>query len=119
MWENFFAAGGWGMYPVLVIGFFLIASVVLDAIRPRSGGKLVRVLGVMTFASGLLGTLVGICKTAQWIGRVPPEKQLETLAYGVEESLHVIVLALLIVMIAGVIAVVGALRRRSELASTP
>lgn len=119
MWENFFGAGGWGMYPVMVLGFGLLASVALDALRRERGGA-TRVLGIMTVTAGLLGTCTGICNSAHYIGGVPHDKQLEILAYGVEESMHVIVLALLIVMIAGLIALVGAVRRRrSELAGVP
>src|SRR6185436_19593437 len=29
MWSNFFAAGGWGMYPTMIFGFFLLATTVL------------------------------------------------------------------------------------------
>jgi hypothetical protein len=111
MWTNFYAAGGWGMYPVSLMGFFLIVSSVLFALRPGPrGGKLVLVFGVVTFASGLLGATVGICNSAHFIPQVDPSKQLEILALGFEESLHDVVLALMLVVVAGLISAVGTLR---------
>ena len=83
MWEHFFAAGGWGMYPVLVIGFFLVAAVVLDALRKERGdGSLVRILGVMTVASGLLGTLTGICTSVHYISQATPRKLVESVSFS-------------------------------------
>ncbi|HEX7843546.1 MAG TPA: hypothetical protein VF469_39000 [Kofleriaceae bacterium] len=121
MWENFFAAGGMAMYPVLVLGFGLLAVVTLDVLRTGARpGPAARLLAGMTFASGLLGTCVGICTSALYLHKVPADQQLQIFALGVQESLHVIVLALMILLIAGLVALVGALRRRrAEVVNVP
>jgi hypothetical protein len=112
MWENFFKAGGWGMYPVMVFGFLLVATTVLHALRPEPRfQRLVTTLGVLTITAGLLGTTVGICNSAHYIGQVPREDQLRILAAGCEESLHNLVLALMIIAIAALITAVSAIRR--------
>jgi hypothetical protein len=111
MWKDFYHAGGWGMYPTTIIGFTLIAVTVLYLLRPEPHrARLVMILAMVTFASGLLGTLVGICNSAYFIPEVAQAKQLEILALGCQESLHVTVLALLIVTFSGLIAAMGAAR---------
>jgi len=112
MWSNFFTAGGWGMYPTMVFGFLLLATTVLHALRPEPRfQRLSIVLGIATFASGLLGTVVGICNSAHYLGEVPPQDQLKTFALGSEESLHNLVLALIIVLLATIITAVSSARR--------
>ena len=112
MWSNFFEAGGWGMYPTMVFGFLLLATVVLHALRPEPRfQRLVNALGAGTFASGLLGSVVGICNSAHYIGQVPREDQLRALAAGCEESLHNLVLALIIILLATMITAGSAVRR--------
>jgi hypothetical protein len=114
MWSNFYAAGGWGMYPTSIFGFFLVAAAVLYALRPGpKAARVTVVLGLLTFASGLLGTFVGFGQSMHYIPQVAAEKQVEVLALGCEESLHVTVLALILVVIGGLIAGVGAARRSS------
>jgi hypothetical protein len=112
MWSNFFTAGGWGMYPTMLFGFLLLATTVLHALRPEPRfGRLVNAHGVITVASGLLGTTVGICNSAHYIGQVPPADQLRVLAAGCQESLHNLVLALIIIVLAGLVTAVSAIRR--------
>lgn len=112
MWDNFFKAGGWGMYPVMVFGFLLLATTVLHALRPEPRfGRLVNTLGILTITAGLLGTVVGICQSAHYIAQVPRERQLEILAMGSEESLHNLVLALIVIAVAGLITLASAVRR--------
>ena len=112
MWSNFFAAGGWGMYPTMVFGFLLLATTVLHALRPEPRfQRLSSVLGIATFASGLLGTIVGICNSAHYLDQVPPVDQLKTFALGCEESLHNLVLALIIILLATLITAVSSVRR--------
>lgn len=112
MWKNFFAAGGFGMFPVSLFGFLLVASAILYAVRPeRRTARVALVLGLLTFAAGLLGAFVGICNSAHFIPDVPHGNQLEILALGVEESLHDVVLALILVLVGGLVACVGAARK--------
>jgi uncharacterized membrane protein YoaK (UPF0700 family) len=114
MWSNFFEAGGWGMYPTLVYGFALLATMALFALRgdPRFR-RAALAFGALTFASGVLGTSVGICTTVHYALTVPPAEQLSTLAAGCEESLHNLVLALILVIVAAMIAAVNAFRRQA------
>ncbi len=115
MWSHFFAAGGPGMYPTILFGFALLAAVALLVLRrDRHFERLGLLLGVMTLASGVLGTVIGICKSAHDLSQLPPDRQLAVFALGTEESLHDLVLALIIVLIAGLIATVAALRRRTS-----
>jgi hypothetical protein len=115
MWSNFFEAGGWGMYPTLVFGFLLLAASGLHALRrdPRYQ-RAALALGIVTAASGLLGTSTGFATTVHYAAdKVAREEQLMTLAKGFEESIHNLVLALIIVVFAGLIAAGSALRRGS------
>jgi hypothetical protein len=114
MWSNFFGAGGWGMYPTTVFGFLLLAAIGLHALRPEPRyERVISSLQVMVFASGLLGTSVGICNSAHYLERVPVEKQLQTFALGCEESLHNLVLGLIIIVIANLVTTFVAFRNRS------
>jgi len=118
MWSNFFAAGGFGMYPVSIFGFSLIAASVLYALRPQQRtGRLVFTLGILTFAAGLLGALTGICRSFHYIQQVDPAKQLTIMALGVEESLHDVVLALILVVLGGLFASAGTLRAQAATAT--
>jgi hypothetical protein len=110
--SSFFIAGGWAMYPTAIFGFLLIAACVLHMLRPEpKRARLALTLGIVTFASGLLGTFVGMCTSAHFIPQVPKAEQLEILALGCEESLHNVVLALVLVVLGGLLASVGALRQ--------
>jgi hypothetical protein len=112
MWSNFFQAGGWPMYPVAAFGVLLLATSALYLFRPEPRmARIALTLGVVTFATGLLGAVIGVCMSLHYIPRVAAEKQLTLLALGVEESLHDVVLALMIVVVAGLIAAIGHLRR--------
>jgi hypothetical protein len=112
MWSNFFAAGGWGMYPTMLFGFFLLATTVLQALRPEPRyQRLVNALGIATFAAGLLGTTVGICNSAHYLDKVPAADQLKIFALGCEESLHNLVLALILIVLAALVTAVSSIRR--------
>lgn len=111
MWNDFYHAGGWGMYPTTILGFILVAVTVLYVLRPEPHrARLTMILALVTVASGLLGTCTGICNSAYYIPQVAQNQQLEILALGVQESLHVFVLSLLIVTFSGLLAAIGAAR---------
>lgn len=111
MWSTFFNDGGWGMYPTTIFGFVLIASAVLYLLRPeRRWMPLVATLGVVTFAAGLLGTSVGFVTTFRAIHQVPPAEQFAIATLGCAESLNNLVLGLIIVVLAGLIVALAALR---------
>lgn len=116
--SDYFIAGGIGMYPTALFGLLLLAACVLHVLGPEPRrARLALTLGVVTFASGLLGTFVGMCTSARFIPQVPKADQLQILALGCEESLHNVVLALLLVVVAGLLASVGALRQTNGAAA--
>ena len=111
MWTNFFVAGGFGMYPVSIFGFLLIGTCVLYALRPQQKtARTVVAMAVCTFGAGLLGTATGICTTMHYIPQVAQDKQLQIMGLGIEESLHNIVLALILVVLGTLITAGGTLR---------
>jgi len=114
MWSNFFAAGGWGMYPTTVFGFLLLAAIGLHALRPEPRyERVITALMIIVITGGMLGTATGICNTVHYLDQVPADKQLITFANGTEESLHNLVLAGIIIVIANLIAAVIAFRNRA------
>ncbi len=113
MWKNFFVNGGFGMYPVSLFGLFLIAAAILYVMRPQQKtARLALLFGGLTFAAGLLGAVVGMCNTFHYLPQVAHADQLEVAALGCEESLHNVVLALMLVVLGGLIASVGTQRQR-------
>ena len=120
MWDTFFHDGGWGMYPTSLFGLLLLASAGLYVLRPeRRFVPLVWSLGVATFGAGLLGTSVGIVKSFHYLPQVVPENRLTVGALGCAESLNNLVLGLMLVVVAALIASIGALRAaRSAAKST-
>lgn len=111
MWDDFFKAGGWGMYPTMIFGFFFVAASVLFLLRPeRRFLPLVASLGAVTLGSGLLGTSVGIVKSFHYLQQVPAADQLIVATLGCAESLNNLVLALIIVVAATLLVSIGALR---------
>lgn len=113
MWKNFFENGGFGMYPTSLFGFLMIAVAVLYVMKPQAKtARLAFVLGLVTFAAGLLGAFVGMCNTFHYLPKVAQPEQLQVMALGCEESLHNVVLALMLVIVGGLIASVGTQRHR-------
>jgi hypothetical protein len=113
MWSNFFQAGGWGMYPTMLFGFLFLAVTALHALRRDARHLRVAIpLGVITFASGLLGTAVGICNSALYLEQVPREDHVLMFALGCQESLHNLILSLIIIVFGGLISAGSALRRQ-------
>ena len=109
--SEFFAAGGWGMYPPLVFGFFLVACSILFMVRPETRYLAPIVgLGATTFSAGLLGTVTGVMNSFRYLGEVPAENRILVAALGCEESLHVLMLALIILVIAGLFVTIGGVR---------
>ena len=111
MWSDFYAAGGWGMYPVTLFGFFLVVASALYAFRRRPQHlQLAAWLAVMTFVAGVLGTATGICNSAFYLHKVEATKQLGIFALGMQESLHDVMLSCLFMLFAGLVAGVGVVR---------
>jgi len=115
MWSNFFAAGGSGMYVTSLFGFLLMAATARYALRPEQRlARLALLLAGATLATGLLTAVTGICSSMHFLPQVEQKNQLAILALGCEESLHGVVLALLLCVLAGLLAAVGALRSGAD-----
>jgi hypothetical protein len=109
--SEFFRAGGFGMYPTLLFGFLLVACSILFMFRPepRYLSSLVG-LGTTTSGAGLLGFCLGMMNTLRYLEHVPSEEQFKVAALGCEESLHTAVLALVLLVVAGIFVSIGAVR---------
>lgn len=120
MLSDFFKAGGWGMYPTAIFGFLLVASSVLFMLRPeRRFVPLLVSLGAMTLSTGLLSFTLGLVHTFLYLHQVAPEKQLGIAAAGCAESLHNILLALLLITLTSLLAAIGAFRGTMRSAAGP
>jgi len=117
--SEFFSAGGFGMYPTLVFGFLLIVCSIVFLFRPepRYLASIVG-LGVTTGAAGLLGTCSGVMNTLRFAVTVPQEEQFTVVAMGCKESLHVMMLGLILLVVAGLFASIGAVRAMGLVRST-
>lgn len=116
---EFFHAGGVGMYPTLLFGFFLVASGVLFLLRPEQRYiPLLVSLGITTVSSGLLNFCLGLLQTFLYLQKVPPADQFKIAALGVQESLNNVVLVLILVVLTALITSVGSWRAIRAGAST-
>lgn len=111
MWANFYANGGFGMYPTTAFGLLLLACSVLLLLRPqRRHVPLVVSLAALTASSGLLGFSTGLISTFRYLQNVEPSEQLKLAALGCAEALNNFVLALLILVFAGILCAASAVR---------
>ena len=69
-----------------------------------------RWFAALTVASGVLGTVTGLASTVHYAKTVPAEDQLMTLAMGGEESLHNMVLAMILFVLGGLLAGIAGFR---------
>lgn len=105
----FFTEGGFGMYPTLVFGFALVASAVMSIPQPHRRW-LTFVFGALTFASGVLGTSMGLINTMRYVAKAPAAEQLSFSAVGIAESMNNMVLSMILVIIALLISAVAAFK---------
>lgn len=107
---TFFEDGGWGMFPTLGFGFFLVSRAVLYGLRPQPRAwPSLGALFVTTLGAGVLGTLVGLINTLRFVAR-EEQQPLKALVLGAAESSNNLVLALILSMMAGVAVTVGLVR---------
>ena len=105
----FFTEGGFGMYPTLVFGFALVAAAVLSIPQPHRRW-LTFVFGALTFASGVLGTSMGLINTMRYVSKAPVAEQLPGGAVGIAESMNNMVLSMILIIIALLISAVAAFK---------
>ncbi len=118
LWHNFWTQGGFGMYPTAFWGFLLLLYAGLYFLRPQD--RFLRAsafLAVMTLATGALGTAIGVTTSFRYAARVAPELAARSACYGSAMSLHVVVLALMLVILGGMITGAG-MRRQAQQRAT-
>lgn len=114
IWDNFYELGGYGMYPVSFWGFLLLVYAGYYFLRPQDRFlRAVIALASLTLASGALGTAMGFMIALRYAATVAPEFAARSASYGCAMSLHVVVLALILVIVGGIIT--GAGMRRQAL----
>lgn len=107
---DFVKAGGYGMFPVMLLGAFAVGVAIWFAVRGnREVLALVVGASAATLLMGVLSTVIGIQVSARAIGGVEASERWIFLL-GLQESLNGVVAALAAVMIATMIATVGAYR---------
>jgi hypothetical protein len=115
LWDNFWTEGGFGMYPVAFWGFLLLLCAGLYVLRPSERYlRAVAILAFMTLASGAFGTAVGFMTAFRYAAAVAPELAARSACYGAAMSLHVVVLALMLVILAGMITGAGSRRQAQQ-----
>jgi hypothetical protein len=109
--SEFFTAGGFGMYPTLVFGFFLVGCSILFMVRSETRYLAPLLgLGACTASAGLLGLCSGVMNTLRYLKNVPADDRLMAIALGTEESLHCLMLALILLVVAGIFVTIGTVR---------
>jgi hypothetical protein len=106
-----FHLGGWGMYPTMIAGLFLVRAAILYKREPsRERLPVLIILSLITLAAGSLGFVTGLMTTLRFAAGEP--NQGELIAMGTFESLHNLAFALCFLVFGGIIAAVGAWRPR-------
>ena len=115
LWDNFWTQGGFGMYPVAFWGFLLLLYAGLYFLRPGERYlRAVAILACMTLASGAFGTALGFMTAFRYAATVAPELAARSACYGAAMSLHVVVLALVLVILGGMITGAGSRRQARQ-----
>ena len=105
-----FYMGGWGMYPTAFFGLLMLGVSIRYALQPERRFLPLQIsLGLVTLFSGALGFVTGLIASFSHLGEVPPDQKWISLV-GVGESLHNVALALILVIVATLLASVGAVR---------
>lgn len=105
---TFIHEAGWGIWPVFLFGLISLVLSVMHAVSPRR--ELVPLIvgfGVATVLAGLLGTLTGLQRSAQYIHEI---EQKWIFLVGLRESLNCLVAALVIATLDALTAAVGSMR---------
>lgn len=111
-----FRAGGWPMYPILVLGVALLVASGRYAKQPGpSRLRLALDLRYATLIIGLLGTTLGLIHSLMGLSSLPPDAPYINYALlGTGESLNCIGFALCMAGWSALITMVGGVREVSE-----
>jgi ABC-type phosphate/phosphonate transport system permease subunit len=106
-----FAAGGWGMFPTLLAGVGLLVTSLMYARQPETRYvPLMVTLGLFTLFAGGLGFFSGLIALLRNYTGPLADQGPSVLFVGLQEALHNVVLALLLITVSALSASVGALR---------
>ena len=110
-----FRAGGWPMYPILILGVALLVASLRYAKQPSAGRlRLALDLRYTTLLIGLLGTTLGLIYTLMGLGSLPPGAPfLHYALIGAGESLNCIGFALCMAGWSALVTLVGGVREVS------
>jgi hypothetical protein len=109
--RDFFEAGGWGMYPILIFGSLLLASVVSWIVRPqRKFAQLSILLAAATLGAGLLGVITGFHTTFTAAAHYAEPERLKLVLLGMSESMNNLTFALVFLVLSALLAAARALR---------
>ena len=110
---------GWGIYPVFIFGGVCLVLALLHALAPAvTRLPLLYGSAALTVISGVLGTAVGVHKSARHIGDVPDGERWIFLI-GLAESLGCVIVALVLLALAGLLVTAGSYRRARWEAALP
>ena len=112
VWDNFYEAGGYGMYPTTLFGFILVLAACLYCLRPEKRFFAVAVTsGVLTVASGILGTFTGLMVVFTYVRYVEPADAAQVAVVGSAQAFANIVFALVLAILAGMVMLGGVIRQ--------
>jgi hypothetical protein len=112
VWDDFYYSGGYGMYPTTVFGFVLVLTAVLYCLRPEKRIlPVVVTTGVLTMASGIMGTFTGLMVVFTYVKYVAAADAARVAAIGASQAFANIVFALVLVILAGLALLAGMVRQ--------
>jgi hypothetical protein len=112
VWDNFYQSGGYGMYPTTVFGFVLVLAACIYSFRLEQRFiPVVVTTGILTVASGILGTFTGLMVVFTYVQHVEPGDAAKVAVVGAAQAFANIVFALLLTILGGLATLGGVLRQ--------
>jgi hypothetical protein len=109
--NEFFDEGGWTMYPTAFFGALAVLTSMLVAMRPeRRFVPLLLTLCGLTLSAGVFGSITGVAGLLRVSARMSSDERATVMFAGTAESLHNVLLAVMVLMVAALVASSGALR---------
>jgi hypothetical protein len=111
--KTFIIEGGWGMFPTMIFGAFLVGGSVLYLIRPEKKAVLPVLLcfAALVLGSGVLGTTMGLINTLHYVTKDGVEERMRIFGVGTAESLNNMVLAFILLVKGMLLTTVGVVRQ--------
>jgi hypothetical protein len=112
VWESFYASGGYAMYPTTVFGFLLVLAACGYAFQPEKRFiPVVVAAGILTIASGMCGTFMGLMTVFTYVQSVEPALAAKAATVGSARVFANALFAFALVLAAGLAMLAGALRQ--------